>query len=144
MFSKTCEYAIKAALFVTQQAKGGKRVGVGEIALAIDSPEAFTAKILGQLVKLKAIQSVKGPNGGFEVPAAGSESIKLSDIVYAFDGDSLYNGCGLGLKYCNEAKPCPLHDKFVAIRSELKLMLEETTLSDLAENANNLQLVLKR
>jgi len=36
-----------------------------DIAEEIDSPTAFTAKILQQLVKNKVIHSIKGPHGGF-------------------------------------------------------------------------------
>ncbi len=48
------------------------------------------------------------------------------------DGDSVYNGCGLGLEECNEEKPCPLHKKFNPVRDKLTEMLEQTTLEDLA------------
>ena len=53
-------------------------------------------------------------------------------IVHAIDGDDIYVGCGLGLKECNANQPCPLHDKFVDIRTDLKNMLENTSLYELA------------
>ena len=46
MFSKSCEYAIKAMIFVAQKSKDEVRVGVKEIANGIDAPEHFIAKIL--------------------------------------------------------------------------------------------------
>ncbi|MBL7758392.1 MAG: Rrf2 family transcriptional regulator, partial [Chitinophagaceae bacterium] len=49
MFSKTCEYAIRAMLFVAQKTKEGDRIGIKEIAKGIDSPEHFIAKILQDL-----------------------------------------------------------------------------------------------
>ncbi|WP_109700208.1 Rrf2 family transcriptional regulator [Chitinophaga deserti] len=51
MLSKACEYCIKAVVFLAQRSKEGKHAIVKEIARAIDSPEAFTAKVLQQLVK---------------------------------------------------------------------------------------------
>ena len=61
-------------------------------------------------------------------------SIKLSQIVNAIDGDKIYNGCGLGLHTCDENHPCPVHDKFKIVRDELKYMLENTSLEELALN----------
>ena len=55
------------------------------------------------------------------------DKIYLSDIVSAIDGENIYNGCGLGLKQCNEKMPCPIHYQFKEIRDELKKMLETTT-----------------
>ena len=49
MFSKACEYGIRAAVYVALQSLDGRRVSVNEIAEEIDSPIAFTAKILQQL-----------------------------------------------------------------------------------------------
>ena len=45
-----------------------------------------------------------------------------------------YKGCGLGLKNCNESKPCPMHFQFKAIRDDLKQMLEVTTVQGLAND----------
>lgn len=135
MFSKACEYAIKATLQIAQQSQQGKRASLKDIAKAIDSPEAFTAKILQQLARQGLIQSIKGPNGGFDLNEEES-SLKLSQIVKAIDGDQIYKGCGLGLKQCNEHKPCPVHDKFKAIRQDLSNMLENTSVHELANDIN--------
>jgi len=137
MFSKACEYGIKATLHVAHQSKLKKRVGLKDIAKAIDSPEAFTAKILQQLSRSGIIESSKGPNGGFEISSGRLKEIKLVEIVSAIDGDELFQGCGLGLKQCNEQKPCPVHHKFKAIRNNLKNMLENTSLDELSKGLTN-------
>lgn len=136
MFSKACEYAIKATLQIAQQSQVGKRSSLKDIAKAIDSPEAFTAKILQQLARQGLIFSVKGPNGGFELNQDDANNLMLSQIVKAIDGDQIYIGCGLGLKQCNEFKPCPVHDKFKAIRDSLSDMLENTSVNELANGLN--------
>ena len=132
MFSKACEYGIRATVYIATQSLKGKRVSLIDTAKQIDSPEAFTAKILQELVRNNIINSVKGPNGGFDIETSKMQKIKLSHIVYALDGDSIYRGCGLGLKECSEKEPCPVHDKFKIIRNELRLMLENTTINELA------------
>ncbi len=133
MFSKACEYGIKASTYIALKSLEEKRVSLKEISSEIDSPMAFTAKILHQLAKNDILVSAKGPSGGFQIEKEKIESIKLADIVYAIDGDSVYKGCALGFNECNANKPCPLHDKFVGIREELKKMLQSTSLFDLTE-----------
>lgn len=132
MFSKACEYGIKASIFIAINSWDGKRVSPKEISKEIDSPTAFTAKILQALVKHDIIDSVKGAYGGFEIDKRKISSIKLAQIVNAIDGDKIYNGCGLGLHVCDEDHPCPVHDKFKVVRNELKEMLEKTNLEQLA------------
>ncbi|HSH66388.1 MAG TPA: Rrf2 family transcriptional regulator [Bacteroidia bacterium] len=133
MFSKACEYGIRAVIYVAVQSNEGKRVSLKSIAKEINSPEAFTAKILQLLAKNDIISSIKGPNGGFEIDKKEMILITLDQIVLAIDGDSIYKGCGLGLKDCSEIHPCPVHDKFKKIRSDLKKMLENTTVFELSK-----------
>ena len=132
MFSKACEYGIKASIFIASNSYETKRVSLKAIAKEINSPEAFTAKILQDLVRHKVINSVKGAHGGFEIDKQNIQHIKLYQIVNAIDGDAIYSGCGLGLNKCDENHPCPVHDKFKSIRDGLKHMLENTNLKELA------------
>lgn len=145
MFSKACEYGIKATLYIAEQALNSeKKTGVKDIAKAIDSPEAFTAKIMQILSKNKIVNSSKGPSGGFYIPKKNLEKIKLSAIVKAIDGDQIYVGCGLGLSQCNAEKPCPVHDQFKVVRDELANMLTKTSLLELATGLDSGLTFLKR
>ncbi|PWH81313.1 RrF2 family transcriptional regulator [Brumimicrobium oceani] len=145
MFSKACEYGIKATLYIAEQSlHSEKKIGVKDISKAIDSPEAFTAKIMQILSRNKIVNSAKGPSGGFFIPKKNLEKIKLSVIVKAIDGDDIYVGCGLGLSQCNEEKPCPVHDQFKLVRDELAHMLTTTTLLELANGLDSGLTFLKR
>ncbi|MEZ4948496.1 MAG: Rrf2 family transcriptional regulator [Saprospiraceae bacterium] len=144
MFSKACEYAIRATTFLASCAESGDRQNLKQIAEACDAPEAFTAKILQTLSKDGIIHSIKGAFGGYEIPSDKLSVVKLSDVVKSIDGDNIYNGCGLGLAHCNEKKPCPLHFHFKSIRDELKEMLESTSIGDLAHDLNKGGALLKR
>jgi Rrf2 family transcriptional regulator, iron-sulfur cluster assembly transcription factor len=137
MFSKACEYGIKASIFILINSLNGNRVGLLEIAEEIDSPASFTAKILQNLVKHQIIDSAKGPHGGFGIKKADISKLKLSKVVTAIDGDAVFKGCGLGFHHCNEKKPCSIHHKFKVVRDELKGMLENTTLLELSEDVKN-------
>lgn len=132
MFSKACEYGIRATIYIAMQSLQGNRVNLKDISTEIDSPVAFTAKILQQLAKNNIIKSVKGPTGGFQIDKKDIDSIKLIHIVTAIDGDKIFNGCGLGLKECNEDLPCPVHFQFKEIRDNLKKMSSETSIYELA------------
>ena len=132
MFSKSCNYAIKATIFIAKHSLEKKKIGFVDIAKEINSPQAFTAKILQILVKAGIIDSVKGVNGGFYIQKKRIASTFLVEIVNAIDGDTVFNGCGLGLSQCSEDHPCPVHDKFKSIREELAKMLETTNLEELA------------
>ena len=142
MFSKSCEYAIKAMIFVAQKSKDENRVGVKEIAKGIDAPEHFIAKILQDLGKKKLIHSVKGPNGGFYMDSLNLKS-SISDIVKAIDGDSLYKDCVIGLKACSEKNPCPVHFEYKEIKKNLISMLEENTIADFNEKLDTGKFFLK-
>ncbi|TYA84334.1 RrF2 family transcriptional regulator [Seonamhaeicola marinus] len=131
MFSKSCEYGLRAVIFIAEQSVINNKVGLKAIAEAVDSPEAFTAKILQQLTRTNIITSIKGPYGGFFMEKEKLEKVKLSEIVSVLDGDNVYTGCGLGLSQCDAKNPCPLHHKFVEIRRNLKEMLEGNTIYDL-------------
>lgn len=139
VFSKTCEYAIRAVLFISHKTATGGRIGIKEIAIGIDSPEHFLAKILQDLSRKGIIQSAKGPNGGFYLDEQAL-TMPLSAIVEAVDGDALFTGCALGLKQCSEVNPCPLHNQFKTIRGDIYNLLNTT---EIAEFNNELSLGLR-
>jgi Rrf2 family iron-sulfur cluster assembly transcriptional regulator len=132
MFSKACEYGIRATVYIAGQSQGNNRVSLKDIARQIDSPEAFTAKILQQLAKSRIIESAKGANGGFEISRDRMAEIKLSDVVLALDGNAVFKLCVLGLKECSEEYPCPIHHKFKYIKCDILKMLEETSVLEMS------------
>ncbi|MFQ5446837.1 MAG: RrF2 family transcriptional regulator [Saprospiraceae bacterium] len=143
MFSKACEYGIKAMIFIAHEDTAGRRVSLKEIAGSINSPEAFTAKILQQLRRAGLLKSVKGTAGGFELNQGGGE-IKLADIVTAIDGLKVITGCGLGLEACSDEEPCPIHHKYKYIKDGLQDMLESSSLRDLSAGVDIGKTFLKR
>jgi Rrf2 family iron-sulfur cluster assembly transcriptional regulator len=107
MFSKTCQYAFRTTTVIAVASAMGERLSLDAIAERTDSPKAFTAKVLQQLTRAGIMESHKGPSGGFDLPPLMAKKIKLSHIVKAIDDDTVYRGCGMGLKACNASKPCP-------------------------------------
>lgn len=133
MFSKTCEYAIKALIFIAQKTNNEKKVGIRDVAEGIDSPEHFIAKILQTLSKRGFVNSSKGPNGGFYMDENTLE-VTLADVVKEIDGDKILYGCGIGLKQCSETHPCPIHNDFKIIREQIVEMLEKSKIRMFIEN----------
>ncbi len=133
MFSKTCEYAIKALIFIAQKTDNERKVGIRDVAEGIDSPEHFIAKILQTLSKRGFVNSSKGPNGGFYMDENTLE-VTLADVVKEIDGDKILYGCGIGLKQCSETHPCPIHNDFKIIREQIVEMLEKSKIRMFIEN----------
>ncbi len=134
MFSKACEYGIRATVYIADQSKQGNRAILKEIAKEIASPEAFTAKILQQLVKSNIVMSIKGINGGFEISKDKISNLKLADIVLAIDGDGIYTNCAFGLKDCTEQYPCPVHHKYKPIKASIRKVLEQTGINEMSDS----------
>ncbi|GAB2991567.1 Rrf2 family transcriptional regulator [Cyclobacterium sediminis] len=132
MFSKACEYGIRAVIYIWAKSTHGVKLGVKDISKGIDAPEFFTAKILQSLAKQDLVSSTKGPNGGFYI-SKEQENMRLLALVEAIDGDKLFRGCGLGLKHCSEKHPCPIHDDYKNIRENLAKLLSEKTIKELAK-----------
>ncbi|ODS73674.1 MAG: Rrf2 family transcriptional regulator [Cytophagaceae bacterium SCN 52-12] len=143
MFSKTCEYAIRAMIFIAQKTREGDRIGIKDIARGIDSPEHFIAKILQELSRKGIVQSAKGPNGGFYLDNV-SMNRSLADIVRAVDGDKIFQGCGLGLRQCSESQPCPIHHEFKKIRLGLFEMLDSSKVGAFTDALEGSMAFLKR
>ena len=132
MFSKGCEYGIRALTVIAEAGKENRKIGIKEICKSSKTPESFTAKILQNLVKRGIVSSQKGPAGGFYL-SKKLENITLYDIVEAIDGKGIFSKCGLGLSECNANRPCPLHSQFEVVRNQLNQMCHNNTLKDLVE-----------
>lgn len=129
MFTKSCEYAIKACIFVAQNKQEGVCVSIKSIAQGIKAPEHFIAKILKKLTIKKIMNSVKGPNGGYYMTEMQLHK-PISEIVNEIDGDNLFTKCVLGLEYCDSSNPCPMHFEYMKIKNSIKTLLETNTILD--------------
>lgn len=133
VLSRSTEYAIRALTFLAQQPPG-KLSGAREISEAEGIPMPFLWKILQLLARKKLIRSFKGIHGGYEL-ALPPDQVALHDVLLATDGADFSGHCVLGLPECSEAQPCPLHETWKQVRSQLVGMFEHTTLGDLANVA---------
>lgn len=134
MFSKSTEYALRATIYIAKKSTEENKLGIGEIAKAIDSPKSFTAKILQSLTKdNKIISSVRGPNGGFFITEKAKKQ-SVRSILLAMGEDGILEKCVLGLKLCSEIQPCPMHEQYKSIKQQLIKLFVSKTIAQLAND----------
>ncbi|MGA1197816.1 MAG: RrF2 family transcriptional regulator [Candidatus Latescibacterota bacterium] len=131
LFSKACEYGIRAMLFLASQADD-KPVRVREIAETLKIPIPFLSKIVHSLSRNELIHSQKGPGGGVTLAKAPSE-ITLLQVVEVIDGVNLFQACALGIPHCSDDFPCPLHGQWRTLRTEIQNMLTNRTLDQITD-----------
>jgi Rrf2 family protein len=131
ILSKSCEYAIRASIYIAYKSHKGEKVGIIEISEAVGSPMHFTGKILQALSRKKVISSIKGPNGGFFI--SDPTSVYLIDIVRAVDGNELFSACVMGLKTCSDVKPCPMHHQVKPIRTQLLIEFSKKSVFEMVQ-----------
>ncbi|MDZ7689946.1 MAG: Rrf2 family transcriptional regulator [Balneolaceae bacterium] len=130
LLSKACIYGLRASLFLASTERSSF-ISISRISEQLDISRHFLTKILQELTQSGLLESLKGPNGGVRFVKPASE-IRLIDVVEAIDGLDLLNECVLGLPGCGNEKPCPVHEEWSETRGELRQMLEENTLTEIA------------
>ncbi len=142
MFSKSTEYALRAIIYLAQKSSVEHKIGITELAEAIDSPKSFTAKILQKLTRNnRLINSVTGPSGGFYLTDQAKNK-SLWYVLNLLEDDMIISGCILGLKECSEKNPCPMHHQYKDIKPQLLDMLDHKTILDLAKEMKDPRVVI--
>jgi len=141
MFSRSCQYALQAVLYIALHSKNKNAIGLKEIADSQKIPIHFLSKILQNLVKYKVLTSIKGPNGGFSLVKSPSQ-LKLMKIVEITDGLDVFDRCGIGLKACGDKKPCPIHFEYKKVKEKTIELLSTKSLAELCEDVESGQSIV--
>lgn len=131
IFSKTCDYGLRASLYIASQGND-QFISIREIAKDLDISFHFLTKILQILTEKNLMTSFRGPNGGIKLSRPAS-SITLLEIIQAIEGDYLFDKCLIGLDNCSDSHPCPLHEHWKPLRSDLTQIFELNTLESLSK-----------
>lgn len=134
--SKTCIYGLRASVYLASKSSNDY-VNIREISTELNISFHFLTKVLQMLTHAQILESYKGPNGGIKL-ARSAEEITFMDIVFAIDTDHAFKECILGLPGCGELKPCPMHDQWSELKTELLDMMEHSTLMELAERRSQI------
>jgi Rrf2 family protein len=133
MFNKETEYALRGLVYIQSKNLEGHRPGIAEISKEIDAPVFYTAKILQRLVRQGFVSSLKGKGGGFYFDPEKPE-LSLKEIISTTEGNKTFDGCGFGLRHCDEENPCPLHKQYAPIREAINNLVSTETIQSLARN----------
>jgi Rrf2 family protein len=136
MLSKSCVYAIRSLVFIAQNATVDSKMGIKAVAEELDLPTPYLGKILQQLTRNKIIQGVKGPRGGFYLTNECKKT-KIIKVIEVMDGLDFFTTCGLGLKDCSDAYPCPMHNEFKVYKEGLWDLYNSRSIADLVTSVDD-------
>ena len=127
--SAKADYAIRAA--VERAAAGEGPTKSERIAAAQEIPPKFLENILLDLKQAGVVRSRRGAEGGYWL-ARPADEITLADVIRAVEGPLAYvrGTRPEELEYRGAAES--LKAVFIAMRANLRAVLEEVTLADVA------------
>jgi Rrf2 family protein len=128
--SAKVDYAVRAAVELAAAESPPLK---GElISQAQDIPLKFLENILGELKHAGIVRSQRGTDGGYWL-ARAPEEVSIAEIIRAVEGPlaSVRGESPESLKYGGTAEP--LAKLWVAVRANLRAVLEEVTLADVAK-----------
>jgi Rrf2 family protein len=127
--SAKADYAVRAAI---ELAAGGEGPIKGEaLSQAQDIPLKFLENILGELKHAGLVRSQRGMDGGYWL-ARPAGDITVADVIRAVEGPlaSVRGDSPEALKYAGNSEP--LRNVWIAVRANLRAVLEDVTLADIA------------
>jgi Rrf2 family transcriptional regulator, iron-sulfur cluster assembly transcription factor len=130
LFSRQCEYALQAVMYLALK-QDHETTSIRELTEKLDIPFHFLAKILQELTHKGLLISQKGPAGGFGL-GVRAEAINLLQIIEAIDGTGFRNNCVLGFEECSKTDPCALHEEWSRSRDTIISMLEKNGIAQMA------------
>lgn len=136
MFSLTCEHGIRSLIYLAKRDDYTNFISIREISNDLDIPFHFLTKVLQKLTEAGIIESSRGAKGGIRF-LKKPEMIKLSEIVFAIDGEKTFSKCLIGLNKCDEQNPCVLHDLWMEPKRTVTSFLSKSTLNDLIVRQSN-------
>ena len=130
--SAKADYAVRATIELATQPPELPIKG-DQIALAQDIPIRFLENILAELRQHDIVHSQRGANGGYWL-ARTPDDLTVADVIRAVEGPlaSVRGERPDQLNYRGAAKP--LEDVFLALRANIRIVLESVTLADVVAN----------
>jgi Rrf2 family protein len=129
--SAKADYAVRAAAELAAASPAGRPVKGELLAAAQRIPPKFLENILADLRHAGIVRTRRGAEGGYALISAPSE-ISVADVLRAVEGPlaAVQGTRPEGLRYGGAAARLP--EVWVALRANLRAVLERVTLADLA------------
>ena len=131
MLSQTAEYALRAAVFLSEE-EGTPR-NAHEISISTHVPQSYVQKVLTALTRAHVVKSRRGPHGGFML-ARPARDISAFDVINAV-------APWIRLDVCPLSKPehtnrlCPLHQCIADTQAILEKSFRGSSLRELVDEA---------
>jgi Rrf2 family protein len=126
MFSQTVEYALRAVVYLADQAPEGRTTD--QISVATLVPKPYLSKVLQGLCHAQIVRSQRGIGGGMTLVKSPAD-LTILEVVNAVEPIGRIRECPLGLK-AHGVRLCPLHKR---MDNALALVEEAFRKSTLAE-----------
>lgn len=127
--SAKADYAVRAAIELAAVDEGflkGDR-----IATAQDIPIKFLETILGELRVAGLVTSRRGAEGGYKL-ALPPREISVADVIRAVEGPLAHVRGERPQNVAYDGRAEPLQKVWIAVRANLRAVVENVTLADLA------------
>jgi Rrf2 family protein len=125
------DYAVRAVVELAGSSQSAPRK-VDDIAQAQSIPVSFLENILTQLRSSGVVRSQRGPEGGYWL-ARPAEELDLAHVIRAVEGPlvGVRGQRPEEIEYTGSAES--LQQVWIALRANLRKVLEETTVANVAE-----------
>lgn len=127
MFSQTVEYALRAVVFLADQAPAPRTTD--QIALATRVPKAYLSKVLQGLAKNGVVKTQRGVGGGITLHKTPAE-LTILEVVNAVEPIQRIKTCPLALS-SHGANLCPLHRRMDNALESVEAAFSGTTLAEI-------------
>lgn len=131
MFSKSCNYALRAVLYLAIYSDDENKLGVEIMSQELAVPKEYLAKILQHLSKRGIISSSRGRSGGFYMNNIEKKA-SLQHVIKEMGDWHIMEECVLGLPSCSEQRPCPMHHNVADYRQKLNDNFTQVSVEDMA------------
>jgi Rrf2 family protein len=129
--SAKADYAVRAAAELAAAEASGQPVRAEAIATAQGIPQRFLENILSDMRHAGLVQSQRGAEGGHRL-AKPAASITVADVIRAVDGPLAAVRGERPEPVTYEGPAVALQRVWIAVRKNLRVVVERVTLADLA------------
>ena len=125
------DYAVRAMCELAGQ--GGGPVRGERLAAAQGIPQSFLENILHELKRAGLVATQRGVDGGYRL-AKPAREITVADIIRAVEGPLADVRGARPETLAFDGAAAPLRDVWLAVRANLRAVLEGVTVADIAED----------
>lgn len=132
------EYGVLGLMNLARRSPGEMAL-LDEVSRSEQIPKSFLAKIFQDLVKAGLVRSIRGAHGGFALVKDPAQ-ITVLEIIEAIEGKIVFQRCKQLKPECEHTGGCALCGLFEEAQDGVKDVLLRTTLVDLIQKQEAIQL----